>query len=200
MEFTKLDIKKHDLYKVADLLFETEPELQSLLFGKNKDKALSKMVNIVKAGKNTMGHENIYLATESNQILGLTCFFIGDEIDSKVESVRIKKAIGLFSFLRIAFYDKTLLKKLLTATIGENNLYIANVSVEKNNRGQGVGKFILNNVENYARKKNCISIILDVSKENEVAIGLYNKLGFEISKERTSSIWNISTYQMLKVL
>ena len=36
MEFTKLDINKHDLNKVAELIFETEPELFSLLFGKNK--------------------------------------------------------------------------------------------------------------------------------------------------------------------
>ena len=43
MEFTKFDINKHDLDKVTELIFETEPDLQSLLFGKNKQKAFLKV-------------------------------------------------------------------------------------------------------------------------------------------------------------
>ena len=51
MEFTKFDIKCHDLQNVADLIFETEPDLFSLFFGKNKNKALQNIKKIVQVSR-----------------------------------------------------------------------------------------------------------------------------------------------------
>ena len=189
MEFNKFDIKYHDLHKVVELIFETETELFSLLFGKNKDKALSRIKRVVKAGSNSFGHEYIYIAIEKNQILGLIIFYKWNDIDKRIESDKFSKALDLLSLLRIAFFEKTLINRLLTKNLDEKEMYINNVCVDKNKRGMGIGKFLLRNTIKHTKLQHCSKIILDVSKDNHVAVDLYKKMGFKIIKERTSIIW-----------
>ena len=138
MKFTELDINSHDINKVAELIFDTEPIVFSLLFGKNKDKALHRIKNIVKIGNNSFGHEHIYIAIEGDRILGLTVIYRGDEIDLKIESDKFSAALDFFGRLRLAFYEKILLNRLLITKLEENDLYISNVCVDKENRGSGV--------------------------------------------------------------
>jgi ribosomal protein S18 acetylase RimI-like enzyme len=72
--------------------------------------------------------------------------------------------------------------------------------IVKNNRGKGVGTFLFEEIIEYAKEKNCNKIILDVSKDNFIGINLYKKMGFKITRERSSSFWKISIYQMIKEL
>ena len=198
MEFTKFDIKYHDLQKVADLIFETEPELFSLLFGKNKDKALSRIKRVVQAGGNSFGHDYIYLAIDKNQILGLTLIYKRNDIDKRIESDKFSEILDFPSLLRIIFFEKMLISRLLTKNLEEKELYISNICVDKNNRGMGIGKFLLSNVFKQARVEHCKTIILDVSKDNHIAIDLYKKAGFKVSKERSSLLWKITIFKMTK--
>jgi len=200
MEFIKLDINSHDLQKVAELIFDTEPTVFSLLFGKNKDKALYRIKNVVKIGKNSFGHEHIYLAFEGGQIFGLTVIYSGDEIDLKVESDKFSEALDFFGRLRLFFYEKVLLDRLLITKIEKNDLYISNVCVDKEKRGKGIGNFILKNIVEYAKSWQCERIILDVSKNNNAAINLYRKIGFKKNIERSSKIWRITVINMIKNL
>jgi ribosomal protein S18 acetylase RimI-like enzyme len=47
-------------------------------------------------------------------------------------------------------------------------------------------------------KKICESLILDVSKENIIAINLYKKSGFEVCEERSSKLSSISVLKKMK--
>ena len=198
MEFKKFDIKFHDLHKVATLIFETETELFSLLFGKNKDKALSRIKRVVQAGSNSFGHDYIYLAMEKNQILGLTIFYKGNDIDKRIESDKFSEALDFLGLIRLIFFEKTLINRLLTKNFDEKELYISNVCVDKNKRGMGIGKFLLDNVIKQTKAQHCKTIILDVSKDNHIAIDLYNKTGFKVGEVRTSLLWKITIYKMIK--
>ena len=140
MEFIKFDIKKHDLDKVSELIFETEPELQSLLFGKNKEKALSRIKKVVLAGNNSLGHDYTYIAIEKNQIFGLTIFFKGNEINKKTESELFFKALDFFGIIRALFIEKILINRLLTKRFEKKDLYVANVCVDKV-EGKELGNF-----------------------------------------------------------
>jgi ribosomal protein S18 acetylase RimI-like enzyme len=51
-------------------------------------------------------------------------------------------------------------------------------------RGKGIGRKLMGLGEKWARERGLIDIILNVSNENEVAIGLYESLGFEIETRR----------------
>jgi ribosomal protein S18 acetylase RimI-like enzyme len=198
MEFTKFDIKKHDLGKVSELIFETEPELQSLLFGKNKEKALSRIKKVAQAGYTSLGHDRTYIAIDKNIIVGLTIFFKGNEIDKNTESDLFLKTLDFLGILRAMVIEKILIKRLLTMNFNKNELYVANICVDKNSRGRGVGKFLLKNIVIQAKKLHCDKIILDVSKDNHIAINLYKKNGFNVIKERTIKLLKITVYKMIK--
>lgn len=61
----------------------------------------------------------------------------------------------------------------------DNSLWA--VRIDDNFRGKGYGYIFLNEFLNYIRKKTKIKDIkLNVKNDNEVAINLYKKLGFEI--------------------
>jgi ribosomal protein S18 acetylase RimI-like enzyme len=199
MKFKNFDLDHDDLNKVIELIIETEPELFYVLFGKGK-KSLPRIKKIVKAGKNSFGHDFIRLAIDKEEILGITIYYMGNQINKKFESNQFSKSIDFLGLIRIVFFEKTLINKILTKDLDEKELYIGNICVDKKFRGKGVGKFLIENIFNYAKESKCKRIILDVSKENKIAQKLYKKMGFKITKERHSSLYNTSTYQMIKEL
>jgi ribosomal protein S18 acetylase RimI-like enzyme len=62
--------------------------------------------------------------------------------------------------------------------------WIMCIYVEAGARGKGIGRKLMGLGEKWARERGLIDIILNVSNENEVAIGLYESLGFEIETRR----------------
>jgi ribosomal protein S18 acetylase RimI-like enzyme len=58
---------------------------------------------------------------------------------------------------------------------------IHDISVRAELRGVGVGKMLLAAVESKARALGCCKITLEVRQDNDVARGLYRKLGFDRS-------------------
>lgn len=57
--------------------------------------------------------------------------------------------------------------------------YITNIAVFSGFRGRGVGRALLCNACDGAKKRNCEFITLEVRKSNEAAISLYVSEGFE---------------------
>jgi len=55
---------------------------------------------------------------------------------------------------------------------------IHDVIVASAARGRGVGKALLNTVEDYARSIKACKLTLEVRQDNEPALGLYKKVGF----------------------
>lgn len=53
--------------------------------------------------------------------------------------------------------------------------HIEDIIVDKNYRGYGLGKIIINHLTNMAKEKNCYKVILDCTEDN---ISFYQKCGF----------------------
>jgi len=62
--------------------------------------------------------------------------------------------------------------------------YILNVAVMPENRKQGIGETLVNEVLAFAKENNLAFVTLEVRASNIPAINLYNKLGFEKVGER----------------
>ena len=58
------------------------------------------------------------------------------------------------------------------------------VYVEAGFRGAGIGRRLMELGEEWARERNLIDIILNVSSQNEFAIGLYESLDYELETKR----------------
>ena len=93
----------------------------------------------------------------------------------------------------IAYFDKEIL-----GYIEYNDIYetidIVNVFVKENKRGKGIGEKLLTFlIKENKDKKN---ITLEVSKENNPALNLYKKVGFEIVGTRKGYYKGIDGYLM----
>ncbi len=76
----------------------------------------------------------------------------------------------------------------LLGYIGANNIcnevYITNVAVDKNCRGKGYGKILVNHLIKQSELEKAFFVTLEVRKSNENAIALYEKCGFKQVGER----------------
>tara|TARA_Y100001936_G_scaffold56440_1_gene55342 strand:- start:14302 stop:14772 length:471 start_codon:yes stop_codon:yes gene_type:complete len=70
-------------------------------------------------------------------------------------------------------------------------------AVDKSYRRQGVGSYLMQDLENIAIKNNCTSMILN-AREN--AVVFYEKLGYKIIKKTNLLFGKIQHYEMKKVL
>lgn len=79
---------------------------------------------------------------------------------------------------------------------------IAYLAVAQKAQGKGLGNILLQYAENYAKKKGLSHIFLDVRKDNDSALHIYKKRGFEIVRTYTKLInkKNIVKLRLEKIL
>ena len=58
-------------------------------------------------------------------------------------------------------------------------LNVHDLAVHREYRGQGVGRRLLDAVEAEARRLGCCKLTLEVRRNNSVAKGLYERIGFD---------------------
>ena len=67
------------------------------------------------------------------------------------------------------------------------SVWIVRHMVDAKHQGQGYGKAGLKKVIKYLRDKfSCVEIFLDVTPENEVALGLFKKAGFKMTDRKVT--------------
>ena len=72
MNLVKLNLNKHNLEMVSELIYETD---------KNRTPAIKKLKKLIIAGKNSYGHEHVYIGEDNKgKIMGILVAFKGDEI------------------------------------------------------------------------------------------------------------------------
>ena len=69
------------------------------------------------------------------------------------------------------------------------------MAVEKEYEGNGIGRMIVNTLEQQAREKNVGTVILDA---REPAVGFYQKLGYKIEKKSYVLFNEIQHFRMTK--
>ena len=67
--------------------------------------------------------------------------------------------------------------------IEESSLFLSKIYILNSNRGQGLGKILMDFVKKQAKKASCNQIRLTVNKYNTNSIAAYHKMGFFTNKE-----------------
>lgn len=62
------------------------------------------------------------------------------------------------------------------------NLYIDDLCVDENGRGEHVGKRLYSHVMSYAKEIGCYNVTLNVYADNKNALAFYEKIGLKIQK------------------
>ena len=72
--------------------------------------------------------------------------------------------------------------------IEDNDFYIAEIAIDESLRGQGLGKSVLLDAIDYARKKDYNRVTLDADFRNSGAKALYERMGFQVFKKKQVKI------------
>lgn len=81
-------------------------------------------------------------------------------------------------------YAEILDRKENSYRYGLKLMYIDQLGVSAKNRGQGIGKYLLNHIVSVAKSKQIHRIEVDCWTFNEEAIGFYSKFGFKTFNEK----------------
>jgi ribosomal protein S18 acetylase RimI-like enzyme len=184
MKLIKFDLNKHDLNDAASLIYETDARTFNFYF-KTKENATKKIKKLVIAGKNNLGHENIYVVTKEGekQIFGLLMASTGDKEDIKRDFWTYFKTLNPYDALKFVLFD--IVDSMILADLDDHDFYLGAVAVNEDCRGKGVGTFILKESLEIARKKNCKRVVLDVDLKNDGALRLYERFGFKIFNKKS---------------
>ena len=68
---------------------------------------------------------------------------------------------------------------------------VHDVVVDKEYRGRGLARMMLESVIEMAEMKNCCKVTLEVREDNTVAKGLYDSLGFEECQPSSMHYWEL---------
>jgi glycosyltransferase involved in cell wall biosynthesis/GNAT superfamily N-acetyltransferase len=79
-----------------------------------------------------------------------------------------------------------------------NPAYLTNISIIKNHTGKGIGSKLLKFVIHELKEKNFSELVLEVKKDNNIAIKLYTKLGFIIDGAKNTDSWFMKLKNMNK--
>ena len=74
---------------------------------------------------------------------------------------------------------------------------VHDLAVTAGSRGKGVGRALLMHVAEFARGEGCVSVTLEVRRDNARAMGLYRSMGFRgIGDEADGSAYEFGTLQL----
>jgi len=198
MKLLMMNLRKHDLKLVSELIYETDKSLFGKFLDKNQDEALNKLRKLIIAKNNAYSHENIYVAEDDDgSVMGVLVGFRGDYLSLAKEAKIFNETLQFKDVLKLIFI-KPIYDKITASSIENDDFYIGNLAVNPNIRGHGVGTKMLKSSLEIANHKNCKRVLLDVIFTNIRAKNLYTKIGFKVCGEKKYK-WlssNEGTYAM----
>ena len=147
------------------------------------EKTFSTIASAYIEPNNEYSFENITFAVKNDIIVGMISGYTTNE-----KKHLLKNPLNRFSeskSLRIMIF--TLIGRILSRFLGpkgEGDFYIQAIIVDKKQRGKGIGKCLMQFIENKALKSQANRLSLDVSSKNDKAKSLY-----ELQRMTVESEW-----------
>ncbi len=166
------DPQHHDQGHIARLIFESDPELNRLVYGDNALEVLEKLLNMPES---YFTPEYMKCAMLDGKLAGVVVYYPTSQMQAvdKLAGRGFMKALGFFTFAKkFFFYMK--MDKMLAGEIDPDGLYIHTLCVNAALRGQGIGGEIIRLLAQENEK-----MYLYVNAANDPAIRFYKSAGFE---------------------
>lgn len=182
----------------ARLMVESAPELFRVLFGSG---LYNKLETLYRLKRNLFSYELVRVAETNGKVAGM---LLGYGYRTKH---RQDPRTGWLMFR----YNGGRLFRLLPGFLALNRaigrlepdeFYISNVAVYPAYRGKGLGRRLLEDAGEQARKSGIPKLVLDVETHNHRAKKLYENLGFSVIRETHARAGgrDFRFYRMVKIL
>jgi ribosomal protein S18 acetylase RimI-like enzyme len=157
------------------------------------------MENAYQKSGNLFSHQHTYFLEIQGKITGMVLGYTGD----------VKKNEGLPTgllffkhFIKYGFFKKIifLLKtQNFFPIIKSNDFYISNLAVFHEYQNRGTGTYLLKIAESEALSNGCTRMVLDVETENQRAIKLYQKNGYNMESTSPFLQMGKSRFQFIRM-
>lgn len=190
----KFDPAKHDLHRVASLIYTVDPELNSMVYG-NEAAGTAVIKRMLQMDYGYFAYPHVHCAGCEGEVVGVLAGYDGKtkkELE-KTSGKAFVQAFGIWPFLKRL---PTLIRiSNFTWKIIDDDGYFVNIlCLKPSHRGHGAGTGMLKPV---LEKYN--SVYLDVNINNERAQKFYAGLGFKIQAKNTIMYKGkrVGTYSLL---
>lgn len=170
--------ERHSVEEVAGLIYDTEPTYFPLVFGRDREKALLRIENLILAGGNAFGYENITCAVQAGRVAAILAMQAPDAPGLLEEAFTIARAAGPVTAIRFLFAEWLIFAPHYLKRAPEPEYYVSNLAVAPAERGRGVGAALLEDAVRTARSRGGRKIVLSVIAPNPPAVRLYKRTGF----------------------
>jgi ribosomal protein S18 acetylase RimI-like enzyme len=169
MIYETFDPEKHDLMKVAKLVYDVDYRTFDMLFKDEQSAVKTIAKDLPKRG---LGDYFKVLLDDDGEIIGMLMVY-----NSRVSHRFYLKSVKLLIV--------DILDHFALANIEEDDLYLAEIAIDSRMRGRGIGRKVICDVIDYAKSKNYKRVLIDADFRNEGAKSLYERIGFkEFNKKR----------------
>jgi len=167
-----------------ELIYSAAPELYDYMFARGSIRAQDYIAHEFRSGRGFIGHRIHTVAIADGRIVGVGAFYTRDqygalERGSGLEILRFYRFTKIPSVVRAAGHAGSVLKKPRPGDV-----YIANLGVHPDARGNGVGSALIAHESAKAKAAGFQKMTLDVADNNPRAQALYERLGFEVIREK----------------
>ncbi|MDD2643575.1 MAG: GNAT family N-acetyltransferase [Methanobacteriaceae archaeon] len=188
MIFEKFNPEIHDYHKLASLTYDVDFRTYEKVF-KNKDIALFALEDEMLLNFKKTSNENYsfyVILNDYRKIMGMVKISKGETHNL------IQDSLFLFKNLRFSEASKlsyiSFLDRLVLSKVNNDDLYIGEIAINPENRGQGLGKLVINKIIKYAKNEGYKRVVLDADFRNLGALKLYESLGFSVFNQKSSKI------------
>ncbi len=185
MDISNFDVACHDLDAVARLIYLTDKDISSLLFGKDMQSAKECIKKLMFIGGNSHSLEYVHVAASGRAVDGILICFDGAQKRAIDDDRALASVSCNMRKIALLVLGRTL-NHILTKDIDGDELYISNISVNPSVRGRGIGTKLVSYAKCIGKERGCKSVLLDVSTKNTGAYRLYERLGFVPYTTRSS--------------
>lgn len=182
-----------DLEQAIPLIYSSGPDAFEYVFKNDRVTAQDFLRYAFCRKGGTFSYDNHHALIENEKLLGIGAVYA----HTQVNAFTLKDASSILQFYKHRAFP-IVVRGLRTEQIilppQKNEILLANLGVDPQNRGRGLGTKMIELLMEVANKKESTYFVLDVSEENPRAKDLYERLNFKISNFTPSTLRNKFSY------
>lgn len=165
MKYVNFNPQIHDMNKIATFRYNVDFRTYDKIFN-SKEKA----INAIK--KSLKKDDCIKVIYDNEKIVGMIITYTHDK--------QPKLGFNSLKLLLVGILDY-----FVICDIKKDDLYIAEIAIDENQRSKGYGTKVITDVITYAENNGYKRVILDADFRNSKAKALYERLGFKVFNKKS---------------
>jgi ribosomal protein S18 acetylase RimI-like enzyme len=185
--YSPMSLAHHNCQDVAGLIYESAPDLFTLMFG---SRAIPCLTELVQRSQNRFSHQYVRIAALNDQVVGIAVLVPAAQLNHNDDYLDV---LNPSQRLWLNLLQRLILNRVLQHDFPTGAFYIGNLAVAIECRNQGIGRqLLLNCLAEVGNASNATTpIFISVDVNNGRAQKLYESLGFQIATTKAIGFWGM---------